>query len=71
MRSGIRVLKRREREEVAGSSPAEDVQPVKREKAETIVKGWIIALRERRRVEDEEYRRGFLRYDESLAVFGL
>ena len=65
------MLKRREREEVSGSNPAEGVEPVKREKAETIVKGWITSLRERRRVEDEEYRRGFLRYDENLAVFGL
>jgi hypothetical protein len=71
MKSEIRVLKRRQREELSGSNPAENGQPVKRENPETIVKGWITALRERRKVEDEDYQRGFLRYDENLALLGL
>ncbi|HEY6804936.1 MAG TPA: hypothetical protein VI306_15280 [Pyrinomonadaceae bacterium] len=68
MQSGIRILKRSEREASSVSNSCEGGESIKPESAETIVKGWVTALRERRRVEDTEYRRGFLRYDESLAV---
>ena len=68
MKSKIRVLKRCNREQAIGSEAVDGSKVVERMTPEMIVKNWISASRQRRRVEAEEHQRSFKQWEENLVV---
>ena len=70
MKSGIRVVKREDREAVENSQEPDDTARGKRSSPESIVKGWITAARERRRSHAENCLQEIRRWDKNIVAPG-
>jgi hypothetical protein len=64
----VKVVKRADRE--AANQRAEIGSTVQRSAPELIVKGWIAAARERRKVDQNLGHRNFRLWEESLSISG-
>ena len=68
MKSGIRVVKREDREAAGNSVVANDTTMVARRTPESIVKGWITASREGRRNQAANFLQEIGRWDKTVKL---